>query len=518
MITRTRPAGPKKPRSLTANVRSGAIWSISSTMLLRLGSIGITAVVARLIGPHDFGVFAVATTVFTIVSAFGEFGVTSCLARADLDVDALAPTLWTVSLVSTLIMAGLTYKFALPIAANLGSPDATQPVRVMALVLVIYGVSAVPTAQCVRDFKQGTLFLANAVGFIPSMAILLFLAAHGNGAMAFAWSRVVGQTLSCIVILLSVPKIHLPGLARSALAVLVKFGLPLASANFVGYILQNVDYALIGRYIGPVMLGTYVIAFNAASWSSVLLAGALNTVSLPAFSRVKHDVVKLRGAMADSVRLVALIAGPMCALVMVLARPIVLTIYGGRWAAAIPVLSILSLYGLISVVGVLFSSMLAALGRSKFVLAVQLIWLGGLVPAMVLGVRQHGIVGAAVAHIVIIGPIVLPCYLIALKRATGVRLSTLAKAAFPPLAAAAITAGLAWLAAAQFDRPVVQLVVGLAVGGTLYMALAVPQLILLAGPELAARPQVRRLLRGYYKLGRRTGIPIARLPDQWLEL
>ena len=112
----------------------------------------------------------------------------------------------------------------------------------------------------------------------------------------------------------------------------------------------------------------------------------------------------------------------------------------------------------------------------------------------------------------------LPCYLIALKRATGVRLRTLATAAFPPLAAAAITAGLAWLAAAQFDRPVVQLLVGLAVGGTLYMALALPQLILLAGPELAARPQVRRLLRGYYKLGRVTGIPIARLPDQWLEL
>jgi PST family polysaccharide transporter len=184
-------------------VRSGAIWSFSGTILLRLSGIGITAIVARILAPHDFGVFAVATTVFTIVTAIGEFGVTSCLARADLDVDALAPTLWSVSLVSSLIMAGVLYKFAGPIAANLGSRDAARPVQVMGLVMVFWGIAAVPTAQAVRDFRQEKLFLANALSFVPSVAVLLFLAKHGSGAMAFAWSKVVGQGISCAVILLS---------------------------------------------------------------------------------------------------------------------------------------------------------------------------------------------------------------------------------------------------------------------------------------------------------------------------
>jgi lipopolysaccharide exporter len=512
MIARSYPVTPKKPRSLTANVRSGAIWNIASTMLLRLGSIGITAIVARLLGPHDFGVFAVATTVFTIVSAFGEFGVTSCLARADLDVDALAPTLWTVSLATSLIMAGVLYEFALPIAANLGSPDAARPVQVMALVLVIWGASAVPTAQLVRDFRQDKLFLANAVGFIPSMVVLLVLAKHGNGAMAFAWSRVVGQVLSFAVVMLSVPKLHLPGMARGALSILFKFGLPLACANFVGFVLQNVDYALIGRFIGPVMLGTYVVAFNAASWSSALLGGMLNMVSLPAFSRVKHDAIMLRAAIGDGLRAVMLIAAPMCTLLMVLARPIVLTLYGGRWASAALVLSILSFYGLISIVGVLFSNMLAALGLSKFVLTIQLIWLAALFPAMYIGVRQHGIVGAAIAHIVVIGPVVLPCYVIALKHATGVRVTTLARAAVPPFACAAVSGGLAWLAGTPFASPLAQLVVGLVVGGSSYVLMTAPQLILLIGRERATHPLVRRVLREYYQVGRAIGIPMRPTP------
>ncbi len=511
-ITRSASAGNREPRSLFAHVRSGAIWNFSSTILLKLSSIGVTAIVARILSPHDFGVFAVATTVFTIVTALGEFGVTSCLARVDLDPEALAPTLWSVSLVSSLLMAGVLYKFAEPIAASLGSRDAARPVQVMGLVMVFWGISAVPTAQCVREFKQRRLFLAWALSFFPSAAVLLFLAKHGSGAMAFAWSRVAGQAVSCAVVLISAPKLYLPGLTRGALAVLYRFGLPLACANFVGYILQNVDYALIGHLIGPVMLGTYVLAFNAASWSSALLVGMLNTVSMPAFSRVKHDAARLGGAMAEGVRVVMLIAAPMCTLVMVLARPIVLTLYGGRWAAAAAVLSILSCYGLISVAGVLFSNMLAAMGRSNFVLGIQLIWLAGLVPAMAIGVRRDGIVGAAIAHIVIIGPIVLPCYLIALKRATGVRVGLLAKAALPPLAAAVAAAGVAWVVASSFASPLIQLVAGLAAGGSLYVLVTAPQLLVVAARGRATHPRVRRIVLAYQRTGRTLGMPVGRSP------
>jgi lipopolysaccharide exporter len=496
----------QKSRSLSAHVRSGAIWNMGTTIFLRLSGIGVTAIVARILSPHDFGVFAVATTVFTIVWALGEFGVTSCLVRADLSVDALAPTLWSVSLISSLAMAGVLVKFAGPIAASLGSADAARPVQVMAIVVVIQGIAAVPTAQCTREFRQEKLFLANALSFLPSMAVLVFLARHGSGAMAFAWSRVTGQSIALAVILLSAPKLHLPRMTRYALGILYRFGLPLAVANFVGFILQNVDYALIGHFMGPVLLGTYVLAFNAASWSTTLLGGVLTTVSMPAFSRVKHDAVKLEAAMADAVRSVLLFAAPMCALVLVLARPLVLTLYGGHWVAAATVLSILSCYGLISIVGVLFASMLAALGRSKFVLAVQLVWLAALLPAMAIGVHEDGIVGAAIAHIVIIGPIVLPCYLFAARRATGVRVGLLARATVAPLAAAAASAGLAWFAASEFASPPVQLVAGLAAGTFVYVAVTAPQLISLVTRGQAMNPQLMAVLRAYYRIGRALGI------------
>src|SRR5260370_39843663 len=94
-------------RSLSASVRRGALWVAASNVLLRLANVGITAVVAHILRPQDFGVFAVALTAFAIVSSIGELGVSACLIRADLDIDSLAPTVATVSILSSAIFTSV---------------------------------------------------------------------------------------------------------------------------------------------------------------------------------------------------------------------------------------------------------------------------------------------------------------------------------------------------------------------------------------------------------------------------
>jgi len=139
-------------------VLRGALWSILSTLILRLSNVAITAVVAHILAPRDFGVFTVALTAYTIIFSLSEFGVASCLVRADLDIDAMAPTMVTVSLVTSAISGEAMAVFARPIATALGSADGAEPVRVMALAVLINGLFAVPGAQLTRDFKQNSSF------------------------------------------------------------------------------------------------------------------------------------------------------------------------------------------------------------------------------------------------------------------------------------------------------------------------------------------------------------------------
>jgi PST family polysaccharide transporter len=473
---------------------------------LRLTNIFVTAVVAHILSPHDFGVFAVALTVYAIVSSFGELGVSSCLFRADLDIDSLAPTFVTISVVTSAILAAVMTAFAEPIATALGSAEAAGPIRVMALAVLLVGIFAVPSAHLVRDFKQDKIFLSNVTSFALSTGVLLLMAKSGSGAMAFAWSRVAGQLVAGCVLMASVPKRYRPGFVRSALSLLLKLGLPLAGANFVNYILLNVDYALVGHLMGAAALGTYMLAFNVASWPASLLGSVINNVAMPAFSRVKHDAEFLKKAMVNALYAVSLVVLPMCGLTMALAHPLVLTLYGPKWIASANALSVLALYGAISIICVLFANMLASLGRNKAVLLVQLIWLGALIPAMALGVNRDGIVGAAIAHVVVIGPVVLPSYLILLKRATGVRVTGLAKAMLPALLASSIAAVAARGVSSQFSNPLVQLAVGLTAGSLIYLILTAPQMIALLNQSQAEKLRANRIIGFYMRAGRLAGL------------
>ena len=486
--------------------------SIANALLIRLTSIFITAVVAHILDPRDFGAYAVALTAYAIATAIGQAGVASCLIRADLDIDALAPTMVTVSLAGCAILAGAMVAFARPIATALGSPYATGPVRVMALAVLLAGVFAVPGAQLVRDFKQDKLFLADVISFVPANAALLILARFGSGAMAFAWSRLIGELIVGFVWLASVPKIYWPGLTRNAMSVLFRFGIPLAGANFINYILLNVDNALVGHLMGAVDLGAYVLAFNVASWPSTLLSAMINNVAMPAFSRVKHDVKPLQDAITTSLRDLSLVVMPICGVMVAVAKPLILTLYGEKWAASADVLAVLPVYSAISMVGVLFANILASMGRTKLLLAIQLIWLGTLALAMTLGVHRDGIVGAAFAHIAVIGPIVLPCYLFAIKRTTGVSYGSLGKAILPALVSSTIAALAVRATASQFTNPPVQLITGLLVGGVVYIISAGPHAITLLNRGKTTGLRMRRIIRLYSITAQIVGLPGNSLP------
>lgn len=481
-------AGPDRrdPRSLSDSVRKGALWVVASNLLLRLASVLVTAVVAHILSPRDFGVFTVALIAYAIVSSIGELGASSCLIRADLDIDSLAPTVATISVLSSAIFAGVMIVFASPIATALGSASAASPIRVLSLAMLFFGLFAVPNSQLVRDFRQGKIFLANVIGFVPSTVVLIILARSGSGAMAFAWSMVVRQIVVGCVLIAAAPRYYRPGYSRSALSVILKFGIPLAGANFVNYILLNVDYAFVGHLLGARSLGLYMLAFTVASWSYGVLGAVINSVSMPAFSRVKSDPELLKNAMATGLRGVALIVLPICGITMALSRPIVLTLYGAKWVASADVLLILSLYGAVFMACLLFANMLTGLGRTRFLLVLQLIWIGTLVPAMALGVHEDGIVGAAYAHVAVIVPVVLPSYLLALRHVTGIRISALGKAVLPALLASSAAALVARGAASQLASPPAQLMAGLTAGGLIYVLCAGQQAVSVLGRGRAA--------------------------------
>jgi lipopolysaccharide exporter len=457
-------AGP----SLNSAVKRGALWSAGGTIFLRMGNIALMAVVARIVSPRDLGIFTLAVTVHAVIVSIAELGVASAIARSDLDVRLIAPTVVTVSIASSLMMAVPMAIFANDIAGSLGSAEAGPAIRIMAIGVALIGPFAVPGALLQREFRQNVVFWASAIAFLPGSATLLLLAFVGSGPEAFAWSRIVGQVVMGSIMLAATRTMFWPGLKRDVLRPLLAFGLPLAGANLLSQALLNADYMFIGRMMSVAELGVYFLAFSIAMWPTAVIGSILNGLVLPAISVVRRDGGDVGAAVAHGARAVALVAFPLAAFLCAFSSPLVLTIYGPKWPAAAPVLSILAVYGTLFVLGLLLANVIIAMGRTGILFAVQVCALVALIPALPLGIKVAGIEGVAVAHILVIGAVTTPAYVIALRRSTGLGLRGLLQAVGRPAITAVAAAVVAWLATLPIESNLLKLATGALIGALVY--------------------------------------------------
>lgn len=468
-------AGPMR-RSLGQLVGRGAAWSVASNLTMRFASIAITALLARLLSKEDFGVFAIALAVYLVVASLAELGMASAIARSPSEPDDIAPTVATISIMVSFGLSAAMFVGAPLIASALGQPTAAGPIQVLSLCLALTGIFAVPGAQLVREFRQDRIFLATVVGFLVGNPILIVMAVNGGGALAFAWSRLIGQLATGLVFYFSTSRRYRPGWRSDQVGALIRFGLPLSLANLVNWTLLNADYLILARLVDVALVGVYMIAFNVASWSTAVLGSVLNNVVVPAFGRVSGDRHRLGQALASASELVALLAFPVGALTLALSGPLIRTLFGQKWDEAAPVLAVLAVYGVMYTFSLLYVNVLVATGKTVSLLLIQLGWVAALVPAIVVGLNVGSLVGVGWAHVVTLGCIALPAYLISVLRVTGLRGSELFRKVVRPAVSATIAACVAWLISQWIGVSWLGLVLGGAAGAVTYIACVAPAL------------------------------------------
>ncbi len=458
------------PETLGRKVRRGAAWSTAEVAVARFGQFAQGVVIARLLAPADFGVFAVALVVHAIVVNISELGVSAALIRDDDDQARRgAPTVATIAIASGIGLGVLMALSASLLASLLGSPSASGAVAVMALTIPLAGVAAVPSAFLRRHFRMDRLFIASAANMVATAIVVILLALAGWGPMALAWSWVAGQLLTSLILLTYKPGRCRPGWDRAEAGRLLRFGLPLAGANILAFAVLNVDYVVVGRVLGAEALGLYVLAFNISGWPMNVFGAVVRSVSLPGFAHLQRDGAAMPDQYAKALGTVATLTLPVCTILGALAVPLVNAVYGSKWSAAAAALIGLCVLGAARILIELTADFLVTLGRTRGVFLAQIPWLVGLVAALLLLVHGHGIGGAGAAQAGIAVGLMVPIYLVLLHR-VGVSPAAVTHAVLPPLLWALLAAGVAALVAHALSNPFVATAAGGFAGLACYLA------------------------------------------------
>ena len=140
--------------------------------------------------------------------------------------------------------------------------------------------------------------------------------------------------------------------------------MPLVLTDIQYAVWLNLDYVIVGRFLGDAALGIYTLAYRlpellVQSIWRVVARGGLPLLLEPPGARL--DL--LRRGFLKTIRYSQLVVVPLCLGLLITADPAVGVLFGDQWTEAVPVLRVLALFTLVASIGVNVGDVYKAIGR-----------------------------------------------------------------------------------------------------------------------------------------------------------
>ncbi|MCI0477107.1 MAG: oligosaccharide flippase family protein [Anaerolineales bacterium] len=382
-------------------VRGAAFVLVSSYANMAIGIVyGI--IIARLLDPDHFGVFALAFFFFTLFDVRGKLGLEYAFVHRQPTTDELFATHFTLQIAASVVSLVLTTIFA-AIIAQLNYPAATAPLMIaLAGALIIEALGAAARAALEKElvFARSTVVVTGALVLSYVAAILLALA-------GFTYWALVGQVAVNALIgaigfwwtyrrVTRGARLHFR-LDRDIARWMLRFGAVMSAGALATVLLLQFDNFLVGTFVGAAALGFYALAYKVAQWPTGLVTHIIGRVSLPTYAKLQNDPARLGKAFEMSLWLILTVALPLALALFVAAPDFLILLYGEKWLPSAILLRFLVGYSvlrpLLDDTGALFT----ASGKPERITTVLVVQAGTLIVVGIPLTLAFAAIGTAIA-------------------------------------------------------------------------------------------------------------------------
>jgi len=460
-----------------------AIWALFESGGVSILSLASLFLMARLVGPADFGLAALALGIVQLLTIVVEMLLHDALVqRAELRDGQINTAFWTCLGLGTLL-SGLCLLIGEPFADLFDQPLLGPVIAIAGIGLLFSGFGCVPMALLRRDLKLKPLAVRSLYGKLAGGIIGVVMALFGWGVWALIAQQVVQVAVNALLVWPACPWRPRLQFSMADLKELLGFGALALSARVIWIATTRLFTVLIGYYLDMTAVGFWNIALRIVDTLYDLLGGAAHNLALPIFSRRQNDRATLASAYRSATNFTALTALPVFIGLAYCAPMAIELMLGEMWMGAASSVRILAtvaavnltlLYGNVAIMAVGQPGLIVGLSCVSFVCAI-----GGLVL-----IRPSTLTGVALVWIsrtVFTAPVLI--YLV--NRLFGVSpWAVLREVAVPSAAVAIMVLVLVWLADALLvGQPLwLALLVSIGAGSITYVTVV----------TLADRAAVRR--------------------------
>lgn len=342
------------------NLMSGFSWQT----VLKFISAGITVVklfiLARILGPADFGLFSLGMITLGMTEATTETGVNFTIINSKHSVKYYLDTAWVIAILRGAMIGILMILLGWGLSLYFQDQNLLWLVAILSLVPVVKGFinpSIVTLQKELKFFADSSYRLSLAVGEAVLTVLLVWLT---KSVYAMGVALVLNAALEVLISFLFFGQRPRFRYLQSRGKEILNSAKGLSIAALFNYLNENLDNLMIGKLHGNYKLGLYHNAYALSHKVNLEFSKSWYHGSFPIFSKLKDEHQRLIKAFVKSGGVLVLIMTLGSLPLFIFPHFFVSFLLGSSWLEAVPMIRWLVLAGFVQGVSNMFYSLFMA--------------------------------------------------------------------------------------------------------------------------------------------------------------
>ncbi|GAB1543036.1 hypothetical protein NUACC21_57100 [Scytonema sp. NUACC21] len=320
-------------------------WLGGAELINRVFRLGSTVVLARVLTAYDYGLLAVVMTTYDFASVFVQkSGIGAKLIQAEEeDLQALCNTGYWLSWILCSILFVIQCVVAIILSLVYHDKNLILPISVIGLSYLLIPLFEVQSALVQRENRLDVIATCNALQGMIGNVMTVVLALLGMGI----WAVMIPFVLSTFVWVFINRKNNSwrpkKSFTLDRWQEIALFGKNILIIELLNKLRANLDYLLVGAFLGIKELGIYYFAFNAGIGISLNVINAFVASLYPYLCTARENIQEMQKKYFQSLKTIASIVIPLVLLQSALSNFYVPIIFGQKWVEAVPILILVCL-------------------------------------------------------------------------------------------------------------------------------------------------------------------------------
>lgn len=347
----------------------GAIFTGLAKYSVMIINIIVTAILARLLPPEDFGTIALTVVVTSFFDILANAGVgPAIIQNKDINETDL-PNLFRFSTYLAFVLVLLFGALIYPISIFYGKVELISILFLVTIQLFFNTLNVVPLALLLKE-KKFQIIAKNAVCSACICGFFSVLAAFNDWGIYSLLITPIGVSVITFVLTVKynfqIVCFKTFAVSKKSIKKILNFSIYQFLFNFVNYFSRNMDKILLGRYLGFQSLGYYEKSYRLMTLPISTLTNVFTPSLQPVLSDFQNDTTVIRNVYNRISQYLFFVGTILTPFLCFSAKEIILILFGEQWMAAVPVFQVLSVSVPFQMVDSLSGSILQSANKIKY--------------------------------------------------------------------------------------------------------------------------------------------------------